>query len=72
MNLMLAAISGNSLVMALVWVIVAAALWYLLNWAITASGVGDPFAKIGKIIVILAVVVLIVNALLLLVGRPLF
>lgn len=70
MNALIAAITIGTLVEAIVWLIVAGLIFYLLNWALTACGTPEPFLQIGKVIIILAAVVLVINALLLLVGQP--
>lgn len=70
MMTLLAAISGQTLVMAVVWVIIAAVLFFLLNWAIGYVGIAEPFQKVAKVIVVILVLVILVNALLMLVGQP--
>lgn len=67
---MFAAISGNALVTALIWIVIAAVLFFLLNWFIGYVGIGEPFLKVAKVIIALVVLVLIVNALLTIVGKP--
>lgn len=67
---MFAAISGSSLVMALIWIVIAAVLFFLLNWFIGYVGIGEPFLKVAKVIIAIVVLVLIVNALLTIAGKP--
>lgn len=67
----LAVISGSSLINAVIMIIVAAVIWYLLNWLIGVSGIGDPFARVARVILAVLVVIFLVNALLSLVGHPL-
>lgn len=69
---MLAAITGDSLVSALIWVVIAAVVFFLCNWFIGYVGIGEPFAKVAKVIIAVIVLVLMINALLMLAGRPLF
>ena len=69
MNL-IAAISGNQLLHAVVWVIIAGIIFWLVNWLITYAGVPEPFNKVAKVIVAIVAVVFLVNALLTIVGKP--
>jgi hypothetical protein len=68
---MLAAISGNALLTALIWIVVAGLIYWLLDWAITKIGIPQPFAKIAHVVLIILVVLMVINALLMLVGHPL-
>ena len=67
---MLAAISGNSLLTAVIWVIVAGVIFWLVNWLIEYVGIPEPFNKVAKVIVAVVAVVLLINALLVVAGRP--
>ena len=69
---MIAAITGSVLLTVIVWIAVAAVVWYLGNWAIQKLGLGEPFSKVANVVLVLAVLIIVVNALLLLVGRPIF
>jgi len=69
MNL-IAAISGDQLLHAVVWVIIAGVIFWLVNWLITYAGVPEPFNKVAKVIVAIVAVVFLVNALLTIVGKP--
>jgi len=69
MNL-IAAISGNQLLHAVVWVIIAGVIFWLVNWLITYVGIPEPFNKVAKVIVAIVAVVFLVNALLTIVGKP--
>ena len=69
MNL-IAAISGDQLLHAVVWVIIAGVIFWLVNWLITYAGVPEPFNKVAKVIVAIVAVVFLVNALLIIVGKP--
>jgi hypothetical protein len=72
MSLLLAAVSlsGQSLVSFFVWLVIAGIIYFLLNWALTAIGLPEPFAKVAQVVLILLVVILIINALMVLVGSP--
>lgn len=67
---MMAAISGQSLVQAVIWIIVAGVIFWLVNWLIGYCGLPEPFAKIARVILAIAAVVLLINALLTIVGKP--
>lgn len=66
-----AAISGANLLHALLWIVIAAVIWWLCNWLISYIGVPEPFLKICKVILAIAAVVFLVNALMTLMGSPL-
>ena len=69
-SLMLLAISGSGLLSLLIWLLVLAAIFYLVNWAIGYIGIGDPFAKIIRLVVGIIFLILLINALLGLIGKP--
>lgn len=60
----LAAISGDNIIAAVVWIIVAALIYFVVNWGIEKIGIPEPFHKIAIALLVLIVVVLLVNALL--------
>lgn len=66
MNLIpvLAAISGQSLVNAVIWIVVAGVIFWLLNWLVSYIGIGEPFSKVAKAVIAIVAVVLLINALL--------
>lgn len=68
---MLAQISGQGLVYAVIWIVVAALIYFVAMWGIDKVGIPEPFHKIAVALVVLAVVVLLVNALLAIAGHPL-
>jgi len=67
---LLGAISGDTLVQAVIWVVVAGVIFFLLGWLIDYVAVGEPFNKVAKIIVAVAAVIVLINALLTLAGKP--
>ena len=69
MNL-LAAISGSTLVNAVIWILVAGLIFWLLNWLINYVGVPEPFNKIAKVLIAIVAVVMLINALLTIAGKP--
>lgn len=67
---MLAAINAGTLLWAFIWVVVAGLLFWFGNWTIAYIGIGEPFNKILKVILVLVAGVILVNALLTIAGRP--
>ena len=67
----LAAISGNALIAAFIWVVVAGVIFWLCNWFLAYAGVPEPFSKVAKVVLALVVLIVLINALLTLAGRPL-
>lgn len=66
----LAALTANNLIAVVVWLIVAGLIWWILTWALDAIGIPEPFNKVARVILILIVAVICINALLTLAGRP--
>ena len=66
----LAAISSSQLLNVVVWVIVAGVVFFLVNWLIDYCAIPDPFNKVAKVIVAVVAVIILINALLTLAGRP--
>lgn len=67
---LLAAISGDELIKAVIWIVVAACIYWILTWAVNAVGLPEPFAKIAKVILIILAAGALINVLLTLVGHP--
>lgn len=67
-----AAISTDGLVNALVWLVVAGIIVWLLWWALGVINPPEPFKKVATVIIVLATVIVLINILLTLVGKPLF
>lgn len=59
-----AAISGDNIIAAVVWIVIAALIYFVVTWGIEKIGIPEPFHKIAIALVVLIVVVLLVNALL--------
>lgn len=68
---MLAAISGDALIHALVWLVIAALILYVCWWGLRTINPGEPWMKVGTVILVLLTVLIIVNILLSLIGKPL-
>lgn len=65
------AIRGESLVSLLITVLIVACVFWLLSWLIAYIPVQEPFAKIARVILAVAAVLILINALLGLAGHPL-
>ncbi len=61
---LLAAINADNLLNALVWLVVAGLIFFLLDWFIRYVGLPDPFAKVARCLIGLVAVVLLINAVL--------
>jgi hypothetical protein len=70
--MLLLAITGATLLEALIWLIIGGVIFWIVSWGISYIGIPEPFNKVIKVILVLVVVIFCVNALLLLVGKPLF
>ena len=68
---MFAAIQGQDLVWLVVEVLIVALIYWVVTWGVSQIAPPEPFAKIIKVILVLAVVLFLVNALLTLGGHPL-
>lgn len=66
----LAQISGNAVISAVLWIVIIGVIFWLLNYLIDYVALQPPFAKVAKIILMIAAIVLLINALLTLVGKP--
>ncbi len=67
---MLSVINGDAIVSAVIWIVVAALIYFVVMWGIEKIGIPEPFHKIAIALVVLMVVVLLVNALLTIGGHP--
>lgn len=68
--MIIAAISGESLVSVIVTLIIVGLVFFILDWAITKIGIGEPFNKVIRVVLILAAALFVINALLTLTGHP--
>lgn len=63
--------SIDSVVTAIVYLLVCGAIFWLLNWLIGYVGVPEPFNKAARIILAVAAVLVLIGLLLSFVGHPL-
>lgn len=66
----LAAISGDAILKALIWLVVFGLIFWILNWFIGYVGLGEPWNKVARVILALFAVVIVINFLLSIAGRP--
>lgn len=71
MEPVIAQISGHSLLAAFIWLLIAGVIYWVLSWGLAEIGLPEPFQKIARVVLVLVVVVLLVNALLAVAGHPL-
>jgi len=70
MEPILAAIQGADLIKVVVWILIAGLIFWLVTWLIDYCAVVEPFNKIAKVVAAIIAVIILINALLVLVGRP--
>ena len=70
MNALLAAITGEQVMYAFIWLVIAGLIFWIIQWGLAEIGLPEPFAKIATVLLVLFVVVVVINALLTLVGKP--
>jgi len=69
--LVLAAISGDALISALIWLVVVALIYFVVTWGLAQFKLPEPFNTVIRVIVVLVVVFVVINVLLTLAGHPL-
>lgn len=69
---LLAVLSGEAVVNAIIYIIVFGLIFWLLHWLLSYVAIPDPFAKVAKVVLAVAAVIILINCLLMLAGRPLF
>jgi heme A synthase len=67
---MLAEISGDSLIHALVALVIWGIILWVLWWGLGRIAPPEPFMKIGTVVLVLLTVVVLINILLGIAGRP--
>jgi hypothetical protein len=70
MTIIFAAISGQILFHAVIGIIIAAVIWWLVNWLIGYIGLPEPFNKVLRVIVAIVAVIFLINFLFGLIGQP--
>lgn len=72
LSTLLLAISGATLLEAILWLVIGAVIFWIITWGIGYIGIPEPFNKVIRVILVVVVCIFCVNALLILVGKPLF
>lgn len=67
----LAIVSGEAVISALIWLVCLGLIFFLLNWLIGYVALPEPFAKVAKVILAVAAVVVLINVILSIAGHPL-
>lgn len=67
----LAVISGESIVEAIIWLVCLGVVFWLLNYLIDYIQPPAPFLKVAKVILMIAAVVVLINVVLTIGGHPL-
>lgn len=67
-SIIIAAVSGSSLINGVIWLVVIGLICWLLWWLISYIGLPEPFAKVARVIVALIAVIILINFLLGLTG----
>jgi hypothetical protein len=70
MQPLLSVISGDAILWAILQIVIAAVIYFVVTWGIAKIGVPEPFNKVLMVLVVLMVVVFLVNALLTIGGHP--
>lgn len=68
---LLAQVSGDAVVHSLIYLIVLGLIFWLLWWLLSYIGLPEPFAKVARVILAVAAVLVCINVLLSITGHPL-
>ncbi len=64
-------IDGASIIGALIWLVCLGLIFWLLYWLIAYIALPEPFAKVARVILALAAVIVLINVILTIAGHPL-
>lgn len=70
MQTLFLAITGSALLTFFIWIVIAGIIYWLLSWLLGQIGLPEPFGKIARIVLAIVAVIVVINALLTLVGKP--
>ncbi|MEO6589830.1 MAG: hypothetical protein ABIP06_11045 [Pyrinomonadaceae bacterium] len=68
-ELAVVSLSSNNLINAFIWIVIAALVFFVLNWAVGYIGIPEPFNKVAKVLIVLVAVVMLFNGLFMLGGH---
>lgn len=63
-------VQGTDLIHAIIWIVVAGLIFWLLWWLISYIAPPEPFAKVARVILALFAVLFLINVLLSVAGHP--
>jgi hypothetical protein len=66
---LLADISGNGMINAVIWLIIVGLIFGLLWWLIGYCAIPEPFNKVARVVLAIFAVLILINALLTVVGH---
>lgn len=69
---MFAAMSSESLIQAVIWIVGIGLVFWLLWWLISYVALPEPFAKIARVLLALVAVVILIRFILKITGNPSF
>lgn len=67
--MIIAAISGQAIIYAVLTILVVGIIFWLLHWLIDYMKLPEPFTKVANVILAIGAVIFLINALLSLVGK---
>ncbi len=70
LSTILLAITGETLLYFFIWLVIAGVIYWLLTWLLGQIGLPEPFGKVAKVVLAIIAVIFVINALLVLVGKP--
>lgn len=68
---LVAAVSGEQIVSAVIWVVCLGVVFGLLKWLINYINPDEPFKRVANIVLVVAAVIVLINVILALSGHPL-
>jgi Kef-type K+ transport system membrane component KefB len=63
-------LSAESVISAVVFIIIMGLVWWLLWWLISYVGLPEPFNKVARVVLAVAAVLVLISALLSVAGHP--
>lgn len=70
--LLLAALTGNALIDAFIWILLIGLVFYLLYWLLGKAGLPEPWNKVALFILAVVAVIILIRIILKVAGNPPF
>ncbi len=70
MNIIAQLVSGQAVISAVIMLIIGGVIFGLLLWLVDFCKTPEPFNRVAKVLLAIVAVLVVINALLTLVGRP--